>query len=249
MRACRVMPHESGDGPANMALDEALLDSVADDPRSAIFRTYTWSVSTLSLGYFQPIACAEAEVRWRGVPIVRRPTGGGALWHDREVTYAVVVPKEHPLARRSADLYRCVHAAIAGLLGEIGLDARRRGEDGVGPGDVEKPFLCFADRDAEDVVAGPTKLVGSAQRRRAGAVLQHGSVLLARSPATPELPGASDLTGGPAEPLALGRRLAEVIPVALGLNAIEETISSPERRRAAALAREIYRNPTWTRKR
>src|SRR5947209_20176933 len=89
----RVLPHESGDGPWNMALDEALLDSVAADPSRAVLRTYSWSVPTLSLGYFQRFAESQADPRWRSVPIVRRPTGGGALWHDREVTYAVVIPR------------------------------------------------------------------------------------------------------------------------------------------------------------
>ena len=103
MLRCRVLPHEVGDGPTNMATDEALLESVAAKASSAVVRTYSWSVPTLSLGYFQPIARAEAEPRWRGVPIVRRPSGGGALWHDREVTYAVVVPRSHPLSRRSGD--------------------------------------------------------------------------------------------------------------------------------------------------
>ena len=249
MRSCRVLPHEAGDGPANMALDESLLESVADDPSAAVVRTYSWSVPTLSLGYFQPIARAEAEPRWRGVPIVRRPTGGGALWHDREVTYALVIPKDHPLARRSADLYAAVHAAIAGLIGTIGLDARRRGESGPPIGGAEPPFLCFADRDPEDIVAGTSKLVGSAQRRRAGAVLQHGSILLGRSPVTPELPGVADLAGTAADPIAWAGRLAGAIPSALGLEAIDGRISAEERRRAGAMAGAIYRNPAWTRKR
>ena len=249
MRSCRVVPHEDGDGPANMALDEALLESVADDPSAAVVRTYSWSVPTLSLGYFQPIARAEAEPRWRGVPIVRRPTGGGALWHDREVTYAIVIPKDHPLSRRSADLYAAVHAAIAGLLGAVGLDARRRGEAGSTAGGSEPPFLCFADRDPEDIVAGTSKLVGSAQRRRAGAVLQHGSVLLAGSPTTPELPGIADLSGVATDPLAWAGRLARAIPETLDLEPYAGAITAGERRRAGSMAAEIYRDPAWTRKR
>jgi lipoate-protein ligase A len=248
MGACRVLPVEANDGPTNMALDEALLDSVANDPRVAALRLYTWSEPALSLGYFQPIARAEAEPRWRGVPIVRRPSGGGALWHDAEVTYAVVIPRDHPLARRTADLYRAVHDAIARLLGSIGLEARRRGEaEGDGTGD--RPFLCFADRDAEDVVVGRAKLVGSAQRRRAGAVLQHGSVLLARSPTTPELPGAADLAGVSLDINAWARALAGAIPPALGLEPVASILTAEERARAARLAQDVYRNPAWSRKR
>ncbi len=113
-----------------MARDEALLDLVTREPGSAALRTYGWTEPTLSLGYFQTIAEARTDPRWRDVPIVRRPTGGGAIWHDRELTYALAVPRAHPLSRRSGELYRGVHEAIAELLHALGADARRRGETG-----------------------------------------------------------------------------------------------------------------------
>ncbi len=247
MDTCRVLPHESGDGPENMALDEALLDAVAAEPSAAVVRAYTWSVPTLSLGYFQPIALAEADPRWRGIPLVRRPTGGGALWHDREVTYAVVIPSNHPLARRSADLYRAVHAVLAQLLTDFGVEARRRGDSARPPG--SEPFLCFAGQDAEDVVAGTAKLVGSAQRRRAGAVLQHGSVLLGESSRTPELPGLAELGGAELPPTTWARRIADALPAALGLAPVPGAVSSAERERAAQLRDAVYRDPDWTRMR
>src|SRR5437868_9532074 len=123
-----ILPHTTSDGPGNMALDEALLDVVAADPSAAVFRTYEWSVPTLSLGYFQGVAEAEADPRWREVPLVRRPTGGGAIWHHHELTYTLVVPRSHPLAQRPAELYRATHAAIAEVLRAQGIAADRRGE-------------------------------------------------------------------------------------------------------------------------
>lgn len=250
MIPCRVVPPEAADGPTNMAIDEVLLDSVAADPTRAVLRLYTWSGATLSLGYFQPIALAEADPRWRGVPLVRRSTGGGALLHDREVTYALVVPSSHPLSRRSPDLYRAVHEAISGLLDASGLAASRRGESGARPPDAPKPFLCFADRDAEDVVSGRVKLVGSAQRRRAGAVLQHGSLLLGRSPAAPELPGLADLAPViDPDPAAWAHRLARAIPASIGVRPEPGPLAEAERRAADRVADAIYRNPDWTRKR
>jgi lipoate-protein ligase A len=245
---CRVLPHETADGPALMALDEALLDAVAADPSAAAFRTYEWDPPTLSLGYFQATADVAADPRWRGVPVVRRPTGGGAIWHHHEVTYALVVPRGHPLARRSGDLYRAVHSAIADLLRARGVAAGRRGETPQAVA-ADRPFLCFADRDPEDVVAGGSKLVGSAQRRRSGAVLQHGSVLLARSPATPELPGASDLAPVAAERSAWAALLRDEIPAALGLRPHADEVTRAERERAAALERAVYRRPSWTARR
>src|SRR5262249_44701761 len=113
---CRVLPHLSSGGPENMALDEAMLDAVAEEPSRAFVRTYGWREPTLSLGYFQAIAAAESDPRWQGVPVVRRPTGGGAIWHHHELTYALVVSTRHPLARPSSALYHGVHAVIARLL-------------------------------------------------------------------------------------------------------------------------------------
>ncbi len=245
--SCRVLPHEVGDGPRLMALDEALLDSVAADPTAAVVRTYAWATPTLSLGYFQGIAQAGADPRWRGAPIVRRPTGGGALWHDREVTYAVVVPDTHPAARPSSALYRATHEAIAEGLRSRGVAASRRGA--VPPSDGSRPFLCFADRDAEDVVCSGFKVVGSAQRRRSGAVLQHGSLLLARSPTTPELPGLADLTPIDAGAASWAAFLLSILPDALGLAPRSDDVRPSEATRADALRALVYGDAAWTQRR
>ena len=247
--SCRVLPHELGDGPSNMALDEALLDSVADDPSEAVVRTYGWSIPTLSLGYFQTIAEMESDPRWAPVPTVRRPTGGGALWHDHEVTYAVVVPSTHPAARPSRTLYRAIHEAIAGRLRSLGIAAGRRGEMKIHEDSRHRPFLCFTDRDSEDIVFRDEKLVGGAQRRRSGAVLQHGSLLLARSRMTPELPGLFDLAPTSMDPLKWAEVLQIILPEALGLPTRADDIRLDERRRAEALRRDVYGDPSWTRRR
>jgi lipoate-protein ligase A len=246
--SCWILPHESADGPGNMALDEALLEAVADDPSAAVLRTYDWTVPTLSLGYFQRWADALADPRWQDAPIVRRPTGGGAIWHDRELTYALVVPGDHPLARPNTALYHAVHEAIAGLLRSQGLAADRRGAEAA-PEEASRPFLCFSDRDPEDIVAGGVKVVGSAQRRRAGAVLQHGAVLLARSSTTPELPGAGDLGPVPPDAMFWANLLRERIPAALGLRAQSHDVPDAVRQRARTLEQAVYRDSAWTRRR
>ena len=249
---CRVLPHARGDGPTHMALDEALLDSVAADPGSAVLRTYEWSVPTLSLGYFQSIAEAEADPRWSSVPIVRRPTGGGALWHDLEVTYAIVLPGDHPATRPSRSLYRAIHQAIADHLRDsLGIAAGRRGESESEAEDDpgRRPFLCFTDRDPEDIVFRGTKLVGSAQRRRSGAVLQHGSLLLGRSPMTPELPGLSDLATVSPVPAGWADVFRAILPRALGLSTTTDEVRPEEGRRADSLLLEVYGQPSWTRRR
>ena len=158
------------------------------------------------------------------------------------MTYALALPASHPLARRPADLYRAVHGAIAGALRELGVEATRRG--GVESGGM-RPFLCFTGRDPEDIVIGGAKVVGSAQRRRAGAVLQHGSLLLARAAATPELPGLAELAGDWVADALWPDRLAACIPVALGLTPLSGGEPQGLRERAGVLERETYRDPSW----
>ncbi len=246
---CRVLPYQVLDGPANMARDEALLDAVSAEPRAAVFRTYGWSEPTLSLGYFQHAAEVENDPRWRGVPWVRRPTGGGAIWHDREITYALVVPRAQPLARRASDLYRGVHAAIAEVLASQGVEAVARRGEVISEKNARRPFLCFADRDPEDIVIHQAKVVGSAQRRRPGAVLQHGSILLTSSARTPELPGLNDLTGVAAEIPPWSDLILRQIPRLLGFAPQHSDLTNAERHHAETLERETYRNPSWNRKR
>ncbi len=243
-----------------MATDEALLDSVAHDPRAAVFRSYSWSVPTLSLGYFQNYAEVEADPRWAGQALVRRATGGGALWHDQELTYAAVVPASHPLARPSIALYQAIHHAIGASLRTQGIEAGRRGtgRDPI-PSASNRPFLCFLDRDADDVVVGRVKLAGSAQRRRSGAVLQHGSLLLRRSATTPELAGLGDLAAQPspatevAEVDDLANRWISIfkqsLPGLLGTAVVEEELTDWELDRADDLRRTIYETTSWTRRR
>src|SRR4051794_39442135 len=145
-----------------MALDEALLEHVAERGDLAYLRAYGWSEATLSLGYFQRITEVEAEPRWQSAPRVRRATGGGAIWHDHELTYTLVLPANHPRARPHTALYQAVHAAIAGILRQQGVDAHRRGRGSARDGDGSscRPFLCFTDGDPEDIVTDGFKVVG-----------------------------------------------------------------------------------------
>jgi lipoate-protein ligase A len=243
---CRVLPHLALPGPAQMALDEALLESASERPTAAVVRTYEWSDPTLSLGYFQALADALAESRWADVPIVRRATGGGAIWHEHELTYSVVVPRAHRLGGHPVDLYHAVHGAIADLLQARGAPARRRGVD---PDRPDQPFLCFLDRDPEDLVVGASKVVGSAQRRRLGAVLQHGSILLAQARRTPELPGLAELSGLDPRPTSWAGAVQAAIVGALDLPSRMDAISVAELQQAADLERDRYRGASWTRRR
>jgi lipoate-protein ligase A len=237
-----------------MALDEALLERVGACPDTVFVRTYGWQEPTLSLGYFQRQSQALAESRWQSVPIVRRSTGGGAIWHDRELTYAVVLPADFPGAHPARALYRQVHQAIVGLLREERLDARRRADAADMPapgasGVPQHPVLCFADADPEDIVACGFKVAGSAQRRRGKAILQHGSILLASSNRTPELRGVCDLAAVSSDPRDWSNKVALRIATALGVEPSLGDWPADVRRRALQLARTLYGDVLWTARR
>jgi lipoate-protein ligase A len=230
-----------------MALDEALLDAGAARGDAAFLRTYEWTTPTLSLGYFQRIEAVRAEPRWQGVPTVRRQTGGGAIWHHHEITYTLVIPASHPLARPSTVLYQAVHTVIADALAGLGIRAGRRGDE---PDrrdrDRKRSLLCFTDAHEDDIVTGGVKIVGSAQRRRRGAVLQHGSILWARSCRVPELPGVCDVADVIVQPRAWAEKLLEGIPDALGLGPVRSAIPADIRSRARELEVVRYCQPAWT---
>jgi lipoate-protein ligase A len=218
-----------------MAVDEALLEAAAADGRST-WRFYRWEETTLSLGYFQPYE-------------QRCASGGGAILHDRELTYSLAIPERHPLAIDRLGLYRVIHMSLIGALAQWGIEANMvesPTQRSAGDAALRQPFLCFQRRAPGDVVIGGTKVAGSAQRRCRGAVLQHGSVLLARSAAAPELAGIEELTGKevPADELmdAWCEKLLETHEICWQQVRLCET----ERDRAALLAAEKYACPAWT---
>jgi lipoate-protein ligase A len=176
-----------------MAADEVVLESAAAGVAS--LRFYGWSVATLSLGYFQPEELRRRDPRLAGLPYVRRPTGGATLIHHHELTYALALPANprwQPQERPVSSWLRRVHAIIAAALDDLGIESR------VGPSQDEPAFsgfFCFQHLTAGDLLIGKDKVVGSAQRRQHGALLQHGAILLAASPHAPVLPGIRELGG------------------------------------------------------
>jgi lipoate-protein ligase A len=175
-----------------MAIDEALLEAAAEG--QGTLRFYRWSEPTLSLGYFQPYADRRQHEPSRQCAVVRRASGGGAILHDIELTYSLAVPAAHPLAADRLGCYQAMHAALVEALADWGVQAVVL-QQADKESHNRQPFLCFQRRAPGDVLVDGVKIAGSAQRRCRGAVLQHGSVLLGRSAAAPELPGLADLSG------------------------------------------------------
>lgn len=190
------MPHvrqfidpTANSGSWNMALDEVLLES-AIEGGIATLRWYTWREPTVSMGYFQRETDVLTDARLASLPRVRRLSGGGTLVHDQELTYSLTLPASQKLIERPVDLYRIVHTACIREFRRRGVELSMRGTT---VKCLTEPVLCFAREDEHDLVLEQHKVLGSAQRRRRGAILQHGGLLLKASATTPELPGIADL--------------------------------------------------------
>ena len=239
----RLMTDPAGPGAWNMAVDEALLEWSAERG-GCCWRLYGWQEPTLSLGYFQEYHERRQHAPSRNCPAVRRLSGGGAIVHDAELTYSLVVPGGHPLAARPNLLYETVHTSLIEALADLGVTAtlcekpaQRERKD--------EPFLCFQRRAPGDVLVDRTKVAGSAQRRRRGAVLQHGSELLLRSQAAPELAALEDLAGRTiARDELAGAWLARLRRGMAGAWCRGQ-LGEYERRRAAALVQSRYASACW----
>lgn len=156
-----------------MALDEALLAwAIAEYDRSPLVRIYQWDAPTLSVGATLPLKSeVAARCRDAGVALALRPTGGGAVLHGNDVTYSVVAPIE---GRSVIASYRWIATALIAGLRTLGVTAEV----------IERPshdrsMACFALPSGADLSAGGRKVCGSAQLRRTGWFLQHGSIPLA----------------------------------------------------------------------
>jgi len=204
---CRVVVDlKPRTGSVNMAIDAALLQVADNKPAAPIVRVYQWAEPTVSLGYFQKSDPSSSEPLLASCPRVQRLTGGGAILHHHEVTYSCVIPRNHRLREQPLQLYRVIHRSILEVLAACGATVGFRGDF---PGPIatkeacsaaeREPFLCFLRSDPRDLAAisgeldGYPKVVGSAQRRRRGTILQHGSILLRRSALLPDVPGVCDL--------------------------------------------------------
>lgn len=214
-----------------MAVDQALLDLVTQP----VLRLYRWETPTLTLGYFQATQDRDQHLESRDCPVLRRSTGGGAIMHDIELTYGLILPAAL-VPTKTSELYDRVHQTVARMLAKVGLTGLLHPNRPIEPEPIEQgsnldpasffavsqpestssgsnrsvrhePFLCFQRRAAGDLILWPTaqtfagnaaetkighKILGSAQRKRDGAVLQHGSILFQRSSRAPQLFGIND---------------------------------------------------------
>jgi len=265
----RVIYSGHNDGHYNMAVDEAIMESVAAQVVPPTLRIYGWSPPAVSLGRFQEV---EQQVdiealRQRGWSLVRRPTGGRAILHDDEVTYSVCVPQDqiedgYSIIRS----YRCLSRGIQrglellGVEAELGRKSPATGGKGSGH---QQSAICFSHSTRADMVAAGRKIVGSAQVRKNGVILQHGSVpisldvsdhlvVMPGSGAPDEAQalstaavGVSDLLGRRVTYQELAEALVAGFGQALGLELQTGQLTDVEQDRAQQLCVKKYATDEW----
>ena len=190
MNRLLLLTDTPGTGCWNMAVDEWLLQT-AVRRNLPVLRFYRWTKPTLSLGYFQHHADRAQHASSLRCPLVRRASGGGAIVHDQELTYSLTIPVTDRFSSAASEYYYDLHRLLINTLREWSITAKLVGSSRRD----NSAFLCFQRRSPGDVLVEDTKIAGSAQRRSAGSILQHGSVLLTTSKAAPELTGLEQKTG------------------------------------------------------
>ena len=264
--AWRLLLHPPAEGAWNMAVDEVLLDGVAAASAPPTLRFYRWTPACLSLGYFQPFDVVNVEgCRERGIDIVRRPTGGRAILHDRELTYSVALPAS-VLGHDAGILpsYRRLSLALQAGLQRLGIDASLAPESEAPNRAVHGP-ACFDRPSAHEILLHGRKLVGSAQVRRAGALLQHGSIVIEPRMATlvaclrldedPKMV-AGRLDGsvaglaeaGAFEPASIAGAIAGAVAGEFDVLLAPGCLTEAESGAAGLLARSKYQSPEWNRR-
>lgn len=266
-----IVDEEPRSGAANMALDQAVAEACAAGACPPTMRFYHWRPPAVSLGRHQ--AAGEVDLKAaleRGYEVVRRPTGGRAILHTDELTYSVAAAADEPRVEGNImDAYLRLSNALLVGLHNLGLEADKA------PGDMRAgpnvSAACFEVPSAYEITAGGRKLLGSAQSRRAGYVLQHGSLplvgdvaRLADVLALPESERAAlrtELTGrattlaaalgvaeesGQVQFETVAHALSQGFAQTLNVTLAKGQFTPAEVRRAAVLIRETFANPEWT---
>ncbi|MDP7017575.1 MAG: hypothetical protein QGG36_17360 [Pirellulaceae bacterium] len=239
----RLIIDEPAAGAHNMAVDEWLLHD-AGRSNCIWLRLYQWNTPTLTLGYFQSWADRALHPASSQLDTTRRASGGGAIVHDRELTYSVAIPTAR--APSAGELYDQVHQSLVRAFAECGVDARLCDTPDQSPSPA---FLCFARRATGDILCDRHKIVGSAQRRRRLAVLQHGSILLQRSDVTPQLSGIAEAAGISIERDSLEGVWLPILGQVMGWKVREAAIPAPAIPWINACEMERFRNPEWLERR
>ena len=250
-------------GPANMAVDEALLNSFDPADSLPVLRLYGWEPPAFSLGKFQ-VADEVLDLprcRAAGIPVVRRVTGGGVIYHASELTYSIVCAQRHiPDATSVKGAFRTLCGFLLLAYNRLGLDASFAVDRNCGNGRLgERTPFCFAGKEEYDILVGGRKLGGNAQRRIRETVFQHGSIPL-ENRLSMALPFLRERPAGVEEGTVSLTELGVTLPVerlkgvfveafreSLGIVFEKSGLTIAEAGLAESLRREKYENDGWNR--
>lgn len=252
-----------------MAVDEALLNSFNPLSSLPVLRLYGWNPPALSLGRFQKAAQVldMSLCRADKVPIVRRITGGGVIYHADELTYSIVCsPQQIPPASSIKDSFRVLTGFLLGFYRGLGFDAAYAFES-TAPGTVlgERTSFCFAGRETFDIIVNGRKIGGNAQRRLKNLIFQHGSLpvinraekglsyMLERDPGLiagiagiAEFSGEMDGARSHKPPYTvLFEQLKSSFKIGFDIDFLEEYLTPDEQNLAAELLESRYLKDEW----
>lgn len=176
----RLIISPSSSAAYNMALDEAFLSMVTQKKSLPTLRLYSWQVPSLSLGYAQSTTDADlSELYRRNWQMVRRPTGGKAILHTDELTYSITAPFDDPLVKGSLlESYQRISLGLKNALHLLGAFTSAESEHILPANPPKNEPVCFQTPSDYEITWNGKKLIGSAQARKLGGVLQHGSLPL-----------------------------------------------------------------------
>lgn len=179
-RIWRLIYHPLARGSWNMAVDESILESASAGKVLPTLRLYAWNPACLSLGYAQSISDVDIpRLEARGWEMVRRPTGGRAILHCDELTYAIAAPTSEPcLTGNLLESYQRISEALLLALNMLSIPAERLEKPLIKSTSVDQNPVCFERPSNYEITYHGKKIIGSAQARRRDGVLQHGSLPL-----------------------------------------------------------------------
>jgi len=269
MERWRLLDTGRSAGSYNMAVDEGLIRSVVEKDGRPILRLFGWDPPTVSFGYSQdPTREVDLEkCRRAGVELVRRPTGGRAVLHWEELTYSLICRQDHPrLGGGIEETYRVIGECLVESLRRFGAPVvlERASERPTRPRGAGATAPCFSSISRWEVKCRGRKLIGSAQRRVDGAILQHGSLMLGEAhcrildllPSMPDRLRDAWRRQLEEHSICLGECVEREIEVAelascladgfgrcLGVEMCSDLLTSPEERRARELIQKKYGDP------
>lgn len=265
----RLIHTPAASGAWNMAVDEAILESVGSGTVKPTLRLYSWSPPCLSLGYAQPVEDVDRRrLENYGWELVRRPTGGRAILHTDELTYAVIAPHTEPrLAGGVLESYQRLSSALMSAMTSLGLSVQALEKTASEDHRATTNPVCFETPSNYEITIAGKKIIGSAQARRREGVLQHGSFPLkgdlTRITSALSFPDdrqreqaanrllqraitAEEILGYPLDWSTAAEAFANAFRQTLNLELTLENLTSKEQLGATQLVQEKYHHPEWT---